>query len=696
MKNIKLLFLLLFIFSVNTSFAQKKPLQKKPNIIFILTDDLGYGDIGVFFQKQRQLKNDRSKPFMETPNLDEMAERGAILEQYSASPVCAPSRASLILGVSQGHANVRDNQFDKALEDNHTIGNVMQKAGYKTAAIGKWGLQGDDSWDQNGSSWPAHPLKRGFDYYYGYMRHSDGHEHYPKEGLYRGKKEVWDNTKEVSSDLDRCYTGDLFTSLAKKYIVDHQKGKNADKPFFMYLAYDTPHAVLELPTQAYPAGSGLEGGLQWIGKPGYMINTASGTPDSWVHPDYLNATYDDDNNPSTPEVAWPDTYKRYATIVRRIDDQVGDILQLLKDLKIDKNTLVVFSSDNGPSDESYLPKGYVANTPDFFDGFGPFDGIKRDVLEGGVRMPVIAYWPGRIAPKTEIKTPSIFYDWMPTFLAAAGLPSPVRTDGVSLLPSLTGLGQQQESLIYVEYSYPGRTPSYPEFDQNNRNRLRNQMQMIRIGDTVGLRYNVKSQEDDFELYNIVKDPKQANRLVNRNTEDMQNAMKARILQVRMPDTNAKRPYDHALIPSIIKTDQVQGLSWKSYKGTYPWLANLEGTEASNYGTISGLKLSKIRTSGDNNFIIEGYLDVPQDGKYVFSLKANGKAFLRIHEAAVIDADYGYTSGTWKEGQLLLNKGLHPFKIYYSTDGTSKPDIKLEWEGPSTKRQQVPNKYFFKK
>src|SRR5207302_441637 len=153
---------------------------------------------------------------------------------------------------------------------------------------------------------------RGFDSYYGYIRHADGHEHYPKEGLYRGAKEVWDNRTEVSAGLDRCYTADLWTARAKQWIIDQHRS-HAAQPFFLYLAYDTPHATLELPTQAYPAGGGLHGGLQWLGRPGEMINTASGTIDSWYHPDYASATWDHDNDPSTPEHAWPDVYKRYAT-----------------------------------------------------------------------------------------------------------------------------------------------------------------------------------------------------------------------------------------------------------------------------------------------------------------------------------------------------------------------------------------------
>ena len=283
---------------------------------------------GVLFQNERKEMGDRSEPWLLTPNLDKMASEGARLPQhYSAAPVCAPSRASLLLGVSQGQSNVRDNQFDKALEDNYTLGTVMHEAGYSTVAIGKWGLQGK----AEAPNWPAHPLKRGFDSYYGYIRHVDGHEHYPKEGVYRGAKEVYEDYKEVTNDLDKCYTGDLFTARAKKYIIDHQKNEK-DRPFFMYLAYDTPHAVLELPTQEYPKGSGLNGGLQWLGTPGEMINTASGEVDSYMDPAYKDQTYDDDSDSSTDEVPWPDTYKRFATVNKRIDNQVGDIIQLLKDL----------------------------------------------------------------------------------------------------------------------------------------------------------------------------------------------------------------------------------------------------------------------------------------------------------------------------------------------------------------------------
>jgi len=668
--------------------AQQRTVTGKPNIIFILMDDLGYGDVGAFFQKMRQERGDRSEPWLFTPQLDQMAAEGAMLpQQYCAAPVCAPSRASIMLGVNQGHANVRDNQFDKALEDNYTLGNVLQVAGYSTAAIGKWGLQGK----AKAPHWPAHPLKRGFDYYFGYIGHGDGHEHYPKEGLYRGSKKVWENYTDVTAGLDKCYTGDLFTAATKKYIIDHQKGEEAHKPFFIYLAYDTPHAVLELPTQAYPAGGGLNGGLQWMGKPGHMINTASGKPDSYLYPEYAHATYDDDRNPATPEVPWPDTYKRYASVNHRIDEQVGDILQLLKDLEIDDQTLVVFTSDNGPSQESYLPKNYVSYEADFFNNFGPFDGIKRDCYEGGLRSATIAWWPGTIAPRTVMQTPSISYDWLPTFIEAAGFPAPVRSDGVSLLPSLTGRGKQQASKIYVEYKHPGTMPDYKEFAAQRRKKRRNQMQMLRLGDTVGVRYDVRSANTDFEIYHVVKDPQQLHNLAKGNP-DLQQQLKARAVNARMPDTTAARPYDDAFIPAVDGVQVKPGLRMESYAVNSTWIPATQNLKPLATTTTSTLK----PVLGNGNMVLmEGYIRVPADGVYTFYMETDGKAFLQIHDAAVIDADYGYQSHQLKTSTLRLKAGYHPIRIYcLAREGNQKPNFHLQWSYDGSITAHIPTNLFY--
>ena len=245
----------------------------RPNILFILTDDLGYGDLGVFYQNRRAAAADRHQPWFATPNLDTLAKEGLRMSQhYCPAPVCAPSRASLLCGVHQGHSGVRDNQFDYPLEDNHTLASVLRQAGYATVAIGKYGLDGRAT-----GARVAGPLARGFDYFFGYLDHVDGHYHYPKEA----GRALYDGTNDISSRLDKCYTTDLWTARAKRWITDHQ-ATNAPQPFFIYLAYDTPHARLQVPTEAYPPGRGTNGGVLWTGTPGAMINTASGTVDSWI------------------------------------------------------------------------------------------------------------------------------------------------------------------------------------------------------------------------------------------------------------------------------------------------------------------------------------------------------------------------------------------------------------------------------
>lgn len=663
--------------------------SKQPNIIFIMADDLGWGDLGFQFQNQRAKLNVQSEPWSKTPNLDRMAAQGVQLpNQYCPAPVCAPSRASLMLGRHQGHANVRDNQFDKAIENNHTIATVLKAVGYSTAAFGKWGLQGQGDTE---SDWVAHPLNRGFDYYFGYIRHKDGHEHYPKEGIYDGPKEVWENHSEISKNLDKCYTCDLWTAAAKKWIIDYKKGKNADQPFFIYLAYDTPHAVIELPTQAYPESGGLNGGLQWIGQPGHMINTASGVVDSWIHPDYANETYDNDKNPATPEVAWPDVYKRYATSTRRIDCAIGDLIQLLKDLKIDNNTMIIFTTDNGPTKESYLAENYE---PNFFNGFGPFDGIKRDVLEGGVRVSALAYWPDHFPAGRVVKTASSSYDWLPTFAQMAGVPAPAVTDGVSLLPSLTGTGKQRESFVYVEYFEGGKTPEYDEFIPEHQGKKRNQMQMVRLGDYVGVRYDIQTHNDNFGIFNVVKDPQQARNLaMEPGMASLQQQMKDKVLQSRRPNTSAPRPYDNELVPAVVDKKVVKGINWKTYSGAFPWVPEVVTLKPCSIGKAA-LPAANLLKAEDDVLYCDGYLRIPQDGDYTFSLNVSGSALLRIHEATIIDADYGYEAGTERSGTIKLKAGLHPFRLYYKNQKCEKPMLNFTWQGPGISIQSVPVNVFY--
>lgn len=665
--------------NANTSAAER------PNIIFILTDDLGFGDVGVFFQNARRSVNSRSEPWHMTPQIDQLAAEGTQLrDHYCPAPVCAPSRASLLLGVHQGHANVRDNQFDKALENNHTLATVMKGAGYATACIGKWGLQGkrDDSLPNH---WPAHPLNRGFDYYFGYISHNAGHWHYPKED----GQILLDGAVDVSTNFDRCYTTDLFTARAKKWISD-QQSSHPRQPFFLYLAYDTPHAKLQLPPGPFPAGAGTNGGVQWTGNPGSIINTASGTPDSYTHPDYASSTWDHDHDSQTPKIPWPDVYKRYATDVRRIDDCVGDLLQLLKDLRLDNNTLVVFTSDNGPSKESYLKENY---SPEFFNSFGPYDGIKRDCWEGGIRVGALARWPAAIPAGQIRREPSQFHDWMPTFAQLAGVPAPARTDGVSLVPILTGKGQQMPSRVYVEYFQNEKTPPYPEFAADHRGRVRRQMQALRIGDYIGVRYAITNQRAPFEIYDISRDPQQTNDFgKNKDYAALQRQFHQTSLWVRRPDPQAKRPYDRALVPAATVIGLTPGLQWRAHTDHFTWLPKYDDMPSSSFGVAHNFQ--EMNVADATGFFISGDLMIPADSDYTFWLPRGAGVLLRLHEATVIDGDLGETNAVELSGAMHLQKGPHPFRLYVRNQSPGQKPPTILWSSDQIEKQPLPPSALF--
>jgi arylsulfatase A-like enzyme len=520
------------------------------------------------------------------------------------------------------------------------------------------------------------------------MRHADGHEHYPYEGIYRGKKQVWHNNTNIAAGLEKCYTTDLWTAYAKKWITDHEQ-KNAAQPFFLFLAYDAPHAVLELPTGPYPAGKGLKGGLQWPNKPGQMINSATGTADSYFYPEYGNAVYDDDQNPATPDKPWPDTYKRYATAARRIDDGIGDIMQLLKDLKIDENTLIVFASDNGPSIESYLPKEYVPYKPTFFSSYGPFDGIKRDCWEGGVRMPSIASWPKHIKAGKQIDVPSMLSDWAATFADIAQIPKPERMDGVSLAPSLLNKGVQEKGQVYVEYFEGGKTPSFNEFETSRRERKRDQMQMIRFDQYAGVRYQIKSADDDFEIYDVIKDPKETNNLGNLPAfAEMQTRMKAKTLQMHKADTTSLRPYDKAPVPAVQTTTHLQkGINWQFFQGNFPWVVSEKGLKTVAKGRAATLS-ETVGPDASGMILFEGYINVPADGEYLFTFSSTQKAYIRLHETELFDADYGYRPGTALTHTVYLKAGYHPLKVYQQHKKGEKASLDLNLVAVSSNNQSL--------
>lgn len=644
----------------------------RPNIIFVLTDDLGPGDLGVLWQNGRS-----GTQKYQTPHIDQFAAEGKILSRhYSPAPVCAPSRASFLLGVHQGHSNVRDNQFDKELAKNHTVASVLKGAGYATANIGKWGLAG------NNASHPGHPLHRGFDFFFGYLNHGDAHFHYPKEATAEGSNgRIYENFEHVTADLDKAYSTDFITARSKKWIID-QNEANPEQPFFLFLSYTAPHARLDVPTQAYPPGYGVHGGVQWTGTPGAVVNTANGTANSWIHPDYEATT-------------WPAYAKRHATMVRRLDDGIQDIVQTLKDLHIDDNTLIVFTSDNGTHNEAGSGGSYTYN-PTFFQTYGPYDGIKRDLWEGGTRVPAIVRWPAGIPAGSTSAAPSQFHDWLATFADLAGVPEPARTDGVSIVPTLTGEGTQKPGVVYSEYYYNGSTPSYADFGSNHTGVSRNQQQLIQIGDYKGVRTNVISHEGtDFKIYQVSTDVKETTDLSGQPGVPTQREFKDLVLRNRRADTSAARPYDADLVPGVVLPGFENGLAWKVREEAGNWVADLGDAPATAEGNSNGLDLSVRTRDEDVSIRYSGYLRVPADGAYQFHLKTDTGAFVRLHSSQLLDADFGYESGAEvASGSISLKAGFHPITIDYRHATSGGHSLVLEWTGPGVSRQEIPASAFF--
>jgi arylsulfatase A-like enzyme len=372
----------------------------KPNIIFILADDLGYGDLGCYGQKQIQ-----------TPHLDRLAAEGMrFTDHYAGDTVCAPARCSLMTGLHTGHTYVRGNREIQPMgqlplpADTVTLPKVLQQAGYTTALIGKWGLGGPDS--------TGIPNRQGFDYFFGYLCQRHAHNYYP-EFLFRNEQRVPLKNKVPGGRLDGAgvatekveYSADLIEQEALQFVAENKAG-----PFFLYWAATLPHA-----------------------------NNEGGTNGMEV-PDY--GPYADKD--------WPQPEKGRAAMITRLDRGVGRLLQKLKDLGLDRNTLVFFTSDNGPHREG-------GSNPEFFHSSGPLRGVKRDLYEGGIRVPLLARWPGRIEAGAATDLVSAFWDFLPTLAELAGVPCPANTDGISLLPTLLGRPepQRKHEFLYWEFHEGG-------------------------------------------------------------------------------------------------------------------------------------------------------------------------------------------------------------------------------------------------
>lgn len=436
-------------------------------------------------------------------------------------------------------------------------------------------------------------MRHGFDEFYGVLAHGAAHYHYPGNS---GK--IMDMFKPVTNGLEGAYDTDLYAARAKKFIRERAE-KNPRQPFFLYLAFTAPHFYEELPTQAYPQGGGLRGGLQW------PLNTLSPNTNSWYHPDYASQN-------------WPDVEKRHATMIRRVDDAVGDLLQLLRDLNIEQDTLVVFTSDNGPHNED-------GQDPSFFDSWGIMDGIKRDLWEAGVREPTMVSWPGKIRAGAIDDQPSAFWDWMSTFADLAGLAPPAESDGVSLVPTLTGRGRQRSrGFLYFEYDYAGRPfPVDKALGKRKNVAKRNQMQSIRLGDFTAVRYAITNSAEPFRLYNVMRDPHQDHNLADDPACAAVLAQaRAMTVQVRRPDPEAPRPYDNDPLPAVVVNCKTNGvLDEAYYEGAWPWVPDFDALTPLITDKAPALVALEIH-GGNYGDCFKGFITAPTEGEYTFWLQCD--------------------------------------------------------------------------
>jgi arylsulfatase A len=432
----------------NAQPAKPKPL---PNIIFILADDLGYGDLSCYGQQR-----------FSTPNIDRLAKQGMIFNQhYAGTAVSAPSRCSLLTGLHTGHTYIRGNKEWKPegqwpLQASAvTLPEVLKTRGYVTGAFGKWGLGYIDT--------EGDPNSQGFDEFYGYNCQSLAHNYYPDH--------LWHNHNKIllPENIDGkngSYSADLIHNAALYFIEN-----NSNRPFFLYYATTIPHAELNAKEEYMKRFEGkFEPEKSFRG-------TDSG-------PNFRKGPYQ----------SQPHSHAAFAAMVSELDDYVGELENKLKALGIEKNTIIVFTSDNGP----HLEGGAE---PDYFDSNGPLRGYKRDLYEGGIREPMIVSWPAKIKAGSKSGHISAFWDILPTLADIAGAEKPKSIDGISFLPTLLGKGKQvQHEWLYWEFHEQGGKMA------------------VRQGKWKAVLLNADSGTGKCELYDLSTDQGEINDVASSNPE----------------------------------------------------------------------------------------------------------------------------------------------------------------------------------
>lgn len=474
----------------------------QPNIIFILADDLGYGETGVYGQQKIQ-----------TPHIDALATEGMRFTQhYSGAPVCAPARCVLLTGLHSGHAAIRGNDewvergdvwnyeaacANPALEGQRpiadstvTLAEVLKTGGYTSGIIGKWGLGAPGT--------EGVPNRQGFDYFYGYNCQRQAHNLYPPHLWENDVKDTLDNeivapgTKLDSLDDPwdensyRKYTQNEYAPAKMQEKALSFIRENKHRPFFLYYASPLPHLPLQAPKDYVDRYRKILGDEEpYIGDHGYFPNR------------YPRATY--------------------AAMISYLDDQVGELVSLLKEEGLYENTIIIFTSDNGPTYLGGVDFDYFESPKPFANGYGSTKGF---VYEGGIREPMIASWPGHISPGSVNNHISAFYDFMPTLCELAGVATPENTDGISLVPALVGEKQPEHEFLYWEF------PSY-----------RGQ-QAVRMGNWKGIRKNIFDGNMKVELYDLSTDTLESHDVAAEHPEIVKK-IEAIMVQEHSPSSNER-------------------------------------------------------------------------------------------------------------------------------------------------------------